>query len=404
MGIEMTQRLRVLIFHIRISMGHERAAQALAESFRRRLSGNVDVRLVEAIGHSSGWLAPAVCRSYLSIVKYVPSLWDFLYDDPRVGPASERLLRYWTRNSRENFLRLMSDVQPHLVVCTQALPARILAKLKEWGDGDRPGMAAPIFSVVTDFGIHRYWADAGIDGYFLPGMDERHPLMSMGVPPEKIFCTGIPIPPDMADGVPAQDKARARMEFSLQSGWPTILLMGGSRGIGLKKDLMRELEHLPFPVNILAPAGTNALALETLRRWAAESRHRVVPLAYRSDIRLLYSLADVAITKPGGLTLAECMAVGLPMVIQHALPGQERHNLDFVRRKNLAEVGADSPDVVARVQSLLLDPARREHLRLRLKAHARPDAAFAIVDHLLQRISGLPNRSESESLCPSLGH
>lgn len=411
MTTENVMPLRVLIFHIRISMGHERAAQALAAAFRCR--GYSDIRLVEAIGHSSGWLAPVVCRSYMSVVKYVPALWDFLYDDPRATAAAERLLRYWTRRSRANFLRLMADVRPHLVICTQALPARILAKLKERGDGREAGMEAPVFAVVTDFSIHRYWAAPEIDGYFLPGASERQKLVSMGVPSEKISCTGIPIPPEMADPVSESDLERARRLFGLHPGRPTLLLMGGSRGVGLKSDLMKELEHLPYPVNILAPAGTNLAALEELCRWSASSRHRVVPLEYRTDIRELYALSDVAITKPGGLTLAECMAVGLPMVIQHAMPGQEQHNLEFVRSSNLAEIGTDASDVAARVNALLMNPARLQHLRLRLKSSARPDAAFAIVDQLLRRFPVLPARSGTASaaaaarpqtLCPSLGH
>lgn len=408
---EAANPMRVLIFHIRVSMGHERAAQALAAAFKRR--GIPDIRLVEAIGQSSGWMAPAVCQSYMSIVKYVPALWDFLYDDPRATAAAERLLRFWTRRSRSNFLRIMADVRPHLVICTQALPARILAKLKEWGDGREPGMDAPVFAAVTDFSIHRYWAADEIDGYFLPGDGERRTLMSMGVPSEKISCTGIPIPPEMADPVSEADLSLARRAFGLHDGRPTLLLMGGSRGVGLKADLMRELEHLPYAVNILAPAGTNAAALEVLRRWSATSRHRVVPLEYRPDIRMLYALADIAITKPGGLTLAECLAVGLPMVIQHALPGQEQHNLEYVRRANFAEIGANPADVVARVNALLMDPARLQHLRLRLKSNSRPDAAFAIVDQLLQKFSCLPARPESaaataatlpQTLCPSPGH
>lgn len=404
MGAETQEPMRVLIFHIRVSMGHERAAQALAAAFKTRRQDKVDVRLVEALGYSSGWLAPVVCRSYMSIVKFVPALWDFLYDDPHAEGAADRLLRYWTWRSRKNFLDLMAEFRPHLVVCTQALPARILATLKKWGDAQAPGMGAPIFAVVTDFGIHRYWADDRIDGYFVPGVDESRKLVSMGVRPDKIVSTGIPIPPKIADPLSEIDLLRAKESFGLRDGRPTVLLMGGSRGIGLKSDLMEELEHLPFEINILASAGTNPDALQAFRGWSTRSKHRVVPLEYRPDIRLLYGLSDVAITKPGGLTLAECMAVGLPMIVQHALPGQERHNLEFVRKADLAEFGSDSPDVVARLRELLLDPARRARLRLQLKSVARPDAAFSIVDYLLQRISTPSERFARPLFCPTAGH
>lgn len=377
---------RVLIFHIRISMGHERAAQSVSEALQRRCHGRVHVRLADAIVHTPRKIATAACRSYLSIVKYASPLWDFLYDHPLAEKMGAPLLAYWTRRCRSEFLRLMSEFRPDAVVCTQALPARILANLKAWGDGDQPGMDAPIFAVATDFGLHRYWASPGIDRYFLPTREEISRLVTMGVSRDRIECSGIPIHPDMADDVAEPVKEDVRRRLNLIDGRPTVLLMGGSRGMGLERELLREMEFLPSPVNVIALAGTNTATNEDLRRWSVSSRHNVVPLEYTTDIRTLYAISDLAITKPGGLTLAECMAVGLPMVIQHALPGQERHNLEFLRRSGLGDMGADAADVVSRVHGLLTDPRQLEYIRLRLKSYARPDAAFIVADHVMERI------------------
>ncbi len=384
-------RFKAIIFHIRISMGHERAAEALSAAFARRLGADAEVHLVEAMEFSSGWLAPAVCRTYLSMVKYAPAVWDYLYDDPKAPRTGDPFLRQAARFSRKKFMDLMSDTRPDAVVCTQAIPAWILSHLKSRGYRTSPGMSAPTYASVTDYSIHRYWPSQGIDGYFVPSSRESARLAEMGVPAEKIRSTGIPIHPEMADPVPAAELESARARLGMVSGRPTVLLMGGSRGFGLTANVMRELERLPIPLNILAPAGTNPRVFQAMRQWSAESNHRVISMEYTSDIRTLYALSDLAITKPGGLTLAECLAVGLPMVIQHALPGQERHNLDYIRREGLGEIGLDAVDVAGRVQALLMDPARRANLRARMKSHAQPDAAFSIVDHLL---GNHPSRSD----------
>lgn len=92
------------------------------------------------------------------------------------------------------------------------------------------------------------------------------------------------------------------------------------------------------------------------------------------------------------------------MVIQHSLPGQERHNLEFVRRAGLGEIGTDARDVVSRVSSLLMNPSRLAYLRARLKTHARPEAAFEIVDYLLERGFQSERRSAASSVCPAAGH
>ncbi|OGH63706.1 MAG: hypothetical protein A3I06_07760 [Candidatus Lindowbacteria bacterium RIFCSPLOWO2_02_FULL_62_12] len=98
------------------------------------------------------------------------------------------------------------------------------------------------------------------------------------------------------------------------------------------------------------------------------------------------------------------MAVGLPMIIHHALPGQERHNLEYVRKLDLAEIGSSPVDVVSRLRDMLLDPARRVRTGLRLKAHSHPNAAFTIADHLLRRLPALPSPDLFPTLCASHSH
>jgi hypothetical protein len=44
----------------------------------------------------------------------------------------------------------------------------------------------------------------------------------------------------------------------------------------------------------------------------------------------LYQIADVFMTKPGGLSVAEAGQFGLPLVVTHTLPGQEDLNLAYL--------------------------------------------------------------------------
>lgn len=82
----------------------------------------------------------------------------------------------------------------------------------------------------------------------------------------------------------------------------------------------------------------------------------------------------VAITKPGGLTTTECMAVGLPMIVISPIPGQEERNADFLL-DNGAALKARGPSALAyRVERLL----REKALRL-----GRPEAARTVPDIIL---------------------
>ena len=64
--------------------------------------------------------------------------------------------------------------------------------------------------------------------------------------------------------------------------------------------------------------------------------------------------ADLAITKPGGLTTSECLAMGLPMIVISPIPGQEERNADF-----LLEDGAALKAIDAAALEYKVAPAAR---------------------------------------------
>lgn len=47
----------------------------------------------------------------------------------------------------------------------------------------------------------------------------------------------------------------------------------------------------------------------------------------RKMMNALYEQADAVLTKPGGVTVSECLRKRLPIFIYGALPGQETYNL-----------------------------------------------------------------------------
>lgn len=55
----------------------------------------------------------------------------------------------------------------------------------------------------------------------------------------------------------------------------------------------------------------------------------------KAEMNRLYGEASGIMTKPGGVTISECIEKQLPVFIYHALPGQEEMNLDILKKKNL---------------------------------------------------------------------
>ena len=81
----------------------------------------------------------------------------------------------------------------------------------------------------------------------------------------------------------------------------------------------------------------------------------------------------------GGLTTAEALARGLPMIIVNPIPGQEERNADHLLEAGAAIRGNNLPALAWKVDALLEDAERLAAMRAAARRLARPGAAGGIV-------------------------
>ena len=128
-------------------------------------------------------------------------------------------------------------------------------------------------------------------------------------------------------------------------------------------------------IKAAALAGRN-LALR--RELAAQDRrHPTHVLGFVSNMHEIMSVADLTITKPGGLTTAEALALGKPLFILNPIPGQETANSDFLLERGAAAKANRVEDLPFRIDRLLGSP-RLTEMAAAARALGRPGAARAI--------------------------
>lgn len=98
--------------------------------------------------------------------------------------------------------------------------------------------------------------------------------------------------------------------------------------------------------------------------------------------------ADLIITKPGGLTTAECLAMGLPMLLSAVIPGQEERNADYLIEQGAALKAFDQLTLRYRIGHLLAHPDQLADMRERARALGRPHAARAVLATVLENEGG----------------
>jgi processive 1,2-diacylglycerol beta-glucosyltransferase len=140
---------------------------------------------------------------------------------------------------------------------------------------------------------------------------------------------------------------------------------------------------MPGDFQLVALAGRNEKLLAELKKLAEAHPGRLFPTGFTRTIERIMAASDIAVTKPGGLTSSECLAMGLPMILVNPIPGQEERNADYLLENGAALKAYDYPGLEFRVKDLLANPGRLASLQERTAALGRPHAADAVLRKVL---------------------
>lgn len=181
----------------------------------------------------------------------------------------------------------------------------------------------------------------------------------------------------------APSREQAAVELGIDPGKITLLAMSGGAGVGGIENLVETAAGLPRDLQIVALAGRNTELLERLREIGTRHPGRVIPLGFTRTIERAMAAADIAVTKPGGLTTSECLAMALPMIVVSPIPGQEERNADFLLESGCALKAVDGAAFAHKLQVLIDTPGQLSAMRERERAVARPRAAQSILEAVL---------------------
>ena len=201
--------------------------------------------------------------------------------------------------------------------------------------------------------------------------------MILGTPAERIHTLGIPIQADIL---------ATRRRTIVRTKGRRILVMGGSRGLGARFRTIRQLDRTAADFTIDVVTGTNRRLRKQLLAARHKFKHPIRIRGYVKDAMALMSRATLLIGKPGGLTSAEAMASGTPMLIIRPLPGQERGNTEMLVRNGAAIHLDRDRDLPAVVSSLLVNPVLLERMADRARAMGKPAAARDVAAAVLARL------------------
>lgn len=446
---------RILLLTSSLGMGHNRASEAIKHALLERDPATM-IREVDFWSLMDQGIANVVKEAYLELVTRHPHIYDNLYQydwhawhrlvvagcipepvkdlvrglraHPLMGAtrglSGQRnlldcaLLTFFIRSLtsppqspavrfiRRGLLKWVSSVlatrlwskvvrfSPDVIIATHLHPAALLSDLRRWRSMGPSTMVA----VLTDYNAHYLWAQTYTGYYCVPTEDAARDLEIRGVSSNCIHITGIPLMPGFRR---LPSCTQAREELRLDPSRHTVLVAGGGLGLGLHKVVEGLVREGP-EWQVLVAGGHNGAALELLSRLAVVMPTQVRIFGWTERMEILVRAADVVVAKPGGLTLAEALACGRPLLAPFSLGGQEGFNVRFLERHGL---GGRVPQgqLVDCLQLLFADPRKLTSLQGRAWNLGRRDSAERVAD-LVYELLNSEARGRGENAFHSTSH
>ena len=297
---------RILILNMSQGAAHTRAAAALRQAFSD-LRPSVDAEVVDTLQCCTAWFR-AYYNSYVILLAIWPSLWRWI--ESRQSQSESTGPNWLYRRGARPLFRYLRDYAPNAVIATEVGACELAALCKR----EARGNFVLVGVELMDF--NRAWVQPEVDLYLATHPDLAAQLVSAGAPAWKVETTGQPIHPAFAS-LPA--RAQVREKLGVKADAILILLSLGSQGFGMPERILEEILKVRMGLEVVLLAGRNRRVEKRLRRHC-ERLPQVRVLGWIDNVHEWMVASDLMISKPGGGTLNEGFACGLPTLAFNPLP------------------------------------------------------------------------------------
>lgn len=369
---------RVLILSASTGSGHIRAAQAIEEACRK------DKRISEALHIDTLEYTNAIFRNvyskgYLEAVKTAPDLWSMAFEATDKPWQKHAAVSAMHKLNSQPLVRKIADYQPDICICTHGMPAEVISSLIL-----EDKLQTNLGIVVTDYYVHALWLSDIFTRFFVPKEESRIHLIHLGLPPDRVVVSGIPVMEAFTTKV---SKQSLRTRYGFSHGQPLVLVSTGALGVMAANDIIKILDQIKTKCRIVVICGKNEQLMSELEVCITNRREKIRNaysiIGYTDAMHDYLKMADVYIGKPGGLSTSECLVCAVPMVVWDPIPGQEVYNTYHILEHGAGVMPDNAITIGFKVDQILSDPELQKRMSANAQALAFPRAAQTIVNEML---------------------
>ena len=359
--------------------GHIRAAGALEACAKEKYPNlkitNINVRdfmpfIYKKIFHDL----------YLYFANKCPFVWSYIYyetDKPYPDTWLGRSISWLRKRISKKMMKEVLRHNPDYIICSHFIPAEILDDYKR-----KKEYKTPVSVVVTDFSLHWVYVNRVLEHYFVNCTEVKNLLVARGVEEQHVHITGCPVFPEFTRDYPEKEVKELRRNHGIDEDMFMFLVMMGGNGVGKMKTLCEILLDRFPECGVIAMAGANPKKIQALKMTEPNYPNRLFTIPYTEKVAQYLAMSHIVVTKPGGISTSECIAMKKPMVIINPIPGQEERNVDYLIERGIITKAYNESSL--KYREVLSSPERMEYIATQLENISQPHAGYDILDIALK--------------------
>ena len=375
--------MKILIFYASYGGGHLSAARSIKQYIEQNYPNN-EVEMVDCMKYINIGIEKMTTNAYKVMAKDVPWAWGRIYRLSDKGPIYH-ISNFNNKVMSIKLNNLFRKYKPDIVISTHPFSTQMTAWLKQLKQTN-----CKLASVMTDFAPQNQWlvGHRYIDYIFVSNKEMKNKIVKKRIPEEKVFVTGIPLSNRFLENF---DREKIKKSFDLDLNKRTILFFGGGE-FGLGKDktvkiLNSFLDNLDDIYQMVVISGKNKKMFEKFSSLIKDKdmQESVKVFGYTNQVPELMSISDLVVTKPGGLTITESLASGLPIVAINPIPGQEEENAEYLENAGVAVWIRKHEEPEEQIEKLLSNPSELYSMKLKSKLMAKKSSTKNICEVILNK-------------------
>ena len=164
-----------------------------------------------------------------------------------------------------------------------------------------------------------------------------------------------------------------------------LILANAMESVRIDEELLEQLSRIPRLKTVIITGNQKHLygRLMKLNRW-----DNIMIVGYAENMADYMAKSDLIISKAGGATIFEAIAMERPLIVQESLVGQENYNVAFVQEEGIGELIPQGDPLSQRIVSLLRDRRSIRNYRRNIRSLKRTLNQEQLAPSILNLLAG----------------